>query len=494
MGQMRFQVFPVKSITEGMVQQAYLAGVDRVSWPTRTNLENECLVLQRSVSDSANLHIPWPVEGHGQIMLTTGSLMERPEPYQLPLELARGVIAQLRNQLSEWQMIGLTVSEAIAGKITEAVQQFSQAVVTQNELAVSSRWACGALRAALDAANLLSAAYAEQAWAVRCHNGGPLNSFVGADLGTSLLDDNSAKQFLLSFNAAQVPICWRDTEATEENLSWTTSDQQITWCRSHGLKVLAGPLLMLAPQALPDWLCLFDDDFESLFHCVSAFVRAAVSRYRGAVNGWICAGRVNTTEALALSEQEELQLVARSVELIHTLDPGTPVIVSFDQPWAEYMSRRCSDFPPLHFADVLARANIGLSEVMMEVNLGYYPGGTLPRHPLEFSRQLDMWSLLGMPMWLSISVPSDFHNDPLAQHKVALLPGSWTAESQREWVAQFVPLMLAKPMVQGVVWNQLRDGVPHEFPHAGLFDDRQQAKPALQALASLRQNLLKQES
>jgi hypothetical protein len=491
MGQMRFQVFPVESITEGMVQQAYLAGVDRVSWPTRTSLEDGCLVLQRSVSDSANLHVPWSVDGHGHVMLTTGSLMERPEPYQLPLELARGVIAQLRNQLSEWQMIGLTVSEDIAGKIAEAVQQFSQAVVTQSALAVSSRWARGALRAGLDAANLLAAAYAEQAWAVRRRNGGPLNSFVGADLGTSLLDDRSAKQFLLSFNAAQVPICWRDTETTEENLSWTTSDAQIMWCRTHSLKVLGGPLLMLAPQALPDWLCLFDDDFESLFHCVSAFVRAAVNRYRGAVNGWICAGRVNTTDALALSEQEQLQLVARSVELIHSLDPNTPVIVSFDQPWAEYMSRRYSDFPPLHFADVLARANVGLSEVMIEINLGYYPGGTLPRHPLEFSRQLDMWSLLGLPLWLSISVPSDFHDDPLAQHKVALPPGSWSAEAQRAWVAQFVPLMLAKPMVQGVLWNQLRDCVPHEFPHGGLFDDRQQAKPALHALASLRQNLLK---
>ncbi len=489
MGQMRFQVFPTGSITEGMVQQAYLAGVDRVSWPTRTSLEDECLVLQRSVSDSGNLHVPWPVEGHGQVMLSTGSLMERPEPYQLPLELARGVLAQLRNQLSEWQMAGLTVSSTVAGKVAEAVGQFSQAVVTQSDVAVSSRWAGGALRAGLDAANLLAAAYAEQAWAVRRHNGGSLNSYVGADLGTALLDDHSARQFLQSFNAAQVPICWRDTEATEENLSWTTSDRQITWCRSHALKVLAGPLLMLASQALPDWLCLFDDDFESLFHCVSAFVRAAVNRYRGAVDGWICAGRVNTTEALAISEQEELQLVARSVEMIHTLDPGTPVMVSFDQPWAEYMSRRYSDFPPLHFADVLARANIGLSGVMLEVNLGYYPGGTLPRHPLEFSRQLDMWGLLGLPIWLSISVPSGFHYDPLAQHKVSLPPGSWSPEAQREWVAQFVPLMLAKPMVQGVLWNQLRDSVPHEFPHGGLFDARQQAKPALHALASLRQHL-----
>jgi hypothetical protein len=491
MGQMRFHACPAESITEGVVQQAYLAGIDRVSWPTRATMEGGCLVLQRSVSDSGNLHIPWVVEGHGNVMLTTGSLMERPEPYKLPLELARGSIAQLRNQLSEWQTIGLTVSDSIREKIALAVQQFSQAVVTQGHETVSSRWASSALRAALDAADLLAAAYAEQSWAVRRRNGNELTSLLGADLGTSLLDDHAARQFLLSFNAAQVPICWRDTETTEENLSWTTSDTQIAWCKAHGMKVIAGPLLMLAPHSVPDWLCLFDDDFESLFHCVSAFVRAVVSRYHGKVDYWVCAGRVNTTEVLALSEQEELQLVARSLELVHTLDPNTPAIVSFDQPWAEYMSRRYSDFPPLHFADILARANLGLSGAMIEVNLGYYPGGTLPRHPLEFSRQLDMWSLLGLPLWLSISAPSSSHDDSLAQNKTAVPPGKWTAEMQQEWAAQYVPLMLAKPMVQGVIWNQLRDSVPHEFANAGLFDSRNQAKPALHTLAAIRQSMSK---
>ena len=37
---------------------------------------------------------------------------------------------------------------------------------------------------------------------------------------------------------------------------------------------------------------------------------------------------------------------------------------------------------------------------------------------------------------------------------------------------------LAKPMVQGVIWNQLRDSDPHDFPHGGLFDDRRHAELA----------------
>ena len=312
MGTMRFRVFPAERITAEMVQQAYLSGIDRVSWPVRASVEGDELILQRSVSDSANLHVPWRVEGHGLLTLASASLIERPEPYLLPLELARGTVVQVRNQLSEWQVIGLAVPEAVHAKLATAVERLSWASVEQGDAAVSAGHAEESLRAALDAANLLAAAYAEQAIVVRRRNEGTHFGLLAGDLGTTLLDDYTSRQFLRSFNAAELPICWRDTETTEGHMTWVVNDKQVEWCRKHGLKILAGPLLLLDPQSLPDWLLLFEDDFESVLECVSAFIGAAVERYRGKVDYWICAGRVNAAEVLALSEHERLQLVVRS--------------------------------------------------------------------------------------------------------------------------------------------------------------------------------------
>ena len=277
--------------------------------------------------------------------LTSGSLMERQHAYLLPLELARGTIAQVRNQLSEWQVIGLSVPAAVVAKLDEAVIRFSWAAVTQEEPATWVEHAEAALRAAMNAADMLTAAYTEQALIVRRRNGSKPTSVLGAHLGTSLLDNYTARQFLLTFNAAEVPLAWRDIETTEGNFSWTTSDKQIQWCRTHGLKVFAGPLLVLDPHALPDWFYLFEDDFESMLDFISAFVRAAVEHYRGQVDYWICAGRVNTAEVPSLSEPERLQLVARTVELVRSLDPDTPALVSFDQPWAEYLRQRSRTSP-----------------------------------------------------------------------------------------------------------------------------------------------------
>ena len=49
-----------------------------------------------------------------------------------------------------------------------------------------------------------------------------------------------------------------------------------------------------------------------------------------------------------------------------------------------------------------------------------------------------------------------------------------------------VPMLLAKPAVQGIFWNQLADNFPHDFPHGGLIDAAGNPKPAIDALRKLR--------
>ena len=490
MGLMRFRVYPAQRITDELVQQASLSGIDRVSWPVRASVEGDELLLQRLASDSANLQIPWPVEGYGTVVLTSGTLMESEQPYLLPLELARGTIVQVRNQLSDWQVMGLTVPGPVTAALAEAGRRFSWAVVSQDDLAASAEHSEAAICAALTAGDALSAAYADQALTVRRRVGGKLASSLGADLGTTLLDTATARRFLMTFQAAQAPLCWRDIEAKQGQYAWTISDKQIQWCRNHKLKVLAGPLLSLDRHALPDWLYLFGDDFDSLMDFVSVLVRTAVERYRGSVDGWICAGRINGAEAFGLSDQKRLRLVARTIELVRALDRHTPALVSFDRPWAEYMRQRESDFPPLHFADALVRADIGLSGLMLDINVGWLPDGTLLRHAVDFSRQLDTWTMLGLPLWVSLSSPGGNGEDPLARHRESAAAENWTPAAQQAWAARFVPLALAKPAVHGVLWNQLRDAHPHDFPHGGLVDAAGKPKPSLGTLAAIRQTYL----
>jgi hypothetical protein len=175
------------------------------------------------------------------------------------------------------------------------------------------------------------------------------------------------------------------------------------------------------------------------------------------------------------------------------MDSTTPLVVSFDQPWAEYLASEHLDLAPLHFADALVRADLGLSGIGLELNVGYHPGGSIHRGPLAMSRLLDTWSLLELPLQVALTFPSRSDDDPLAASKIRVLSSEEdevTPEAQREWVERHVPLLLAKNVVQVVVWNQLSDAAPHQFPHGGLFDAEDKPKPAFEALKKMRRQYL----
>ncbi len=485
MGLMRF-VSPSGSLGQELVEQAYLAGYDRIPWRVRVQLVDNELLVQRENCDSGNLYIPWNVNGHGQVTLATASLMDRHEAYFLPVELARGKLSQLRNQTADWELSGVEVPERVRQLTAEAMRRFGHATCRQVGEAEAASAAADTLRLTLDAGYLLSEAYSSQVLtALREEQPSGPGSFLGAGLGVTLLDESTSGRFLESFNAACVPFVWREMEATQGSYYWDIADRQVEWCGRHGLKVCGGPLLVFDPWQMPEWISDFEGDFDGVVACLSSFIQAVVGRYRDKVDIWICAARMNTAEGLSLTEHERIRLTARAVEVTQAMAPNAERLVSYDQPWGEYMSHSQADFSPLHFADALVRARLGLTGLAVEMNVGYRPGGTPLRDPLDTSRHLDYWSMLGVPLYVTLTVPSSGDHDPLARRRASVQIQPCGPSYQTEWVNRYIPLFLAKPYIRGVLWNQLRDSEPHDFAHGGLFDPRRKPKAALERLAEL---------
>src|SRR5438477_9911553 len=99
MGQLRFLVPRPEQIDPEAIGRTYLAGMDDVPWRTEVAWDGRQLTVERSDSDSGYLYVPWRAAGHGQLTLSTATLIEREAPYLLPVELARGTLNRLRNQL-----------------------------------------------------------------------------------------------------------------------------------------------------------------------------------------------------------------------------------------------------------------------------------------------------------------------------------------------------------------------------------------------------------
>ncbi len=157
----------------------------------------------------------------------------------------------------------------------------------------------------------------------------------------------------------RVPLSWRSIEASEGRRHWKQADAQIEWAKTAGMKIMGGPLLELDDRGVPDWTYLWEGDFDSLIGFMLDHVTTVVKRYRGKVHLWQVVSRMSHGRVLALTEDQRLQIAAQAITKVRELDPSTPLIASFDQPWAEYLATEQLDLAPLHFADALVRADLG---------------------------------------------------------------------------------------------------------------------------------------
>ncbi|HEY2841778.1 MAG TPA: endo-1,4-beta-xylanase [Pirellulales bacterium] len=494
MGLMRFLVAPPNRVSPDAVQRAYMLASDQIPWVTRTSMQDGVLSVSRNESDSGCLCFPLAVEGRGEVALTTGTLVERFQPYNLLVELARGKILQIRNQIWDWQGIGLRPKEAQLAVLRQAQNHLAAAVTSQHDPAAAAGHAELAIRAALDVCDLLASRYAGKIIAARRQRAPQLPTLLGVDLGHRPIKADLLRRVRHAFNAAAVPLAWREVEMQEGAYRWDVYDRQIDWCRASKLQVVAGPCVQFDNRGLPDWLAIWQGDFDNLTSFVSDYVETVVHRYRGKVDVWQCASRVNTGEVLGLGAEDRLRLAARACEITRRIDPKTPVIIRFDQPWGEYMGREECDVSPIHYADILVRSGIELSGIGLDWNIGYWPDGSYLRDPLQCSRLIDRWAVLGLPLWIFLTLPSGQGPDRRAYGRGrpvgGVQPEGWTPATQRKWLREFAPLLVAKPAVQGIIYNQLRDSRSHELPHGGLFGRDDAPKPALGTMARLRRKYL----
>jgi hypothetical protein len=295
-------------------------------------------------------------------------------------------------------------------------------------------------------------------------------------------------------NAARISCSWAKLAPSEDRLRWDDFDAQLAWSQSRKLVTTAGPLIELRPGALPDWLWLWSGEFDEILSMVVDLVRQAVTRYRGKVAVWHIIHRAGTGEILGLTEEEQVRLTARAVQVARQADPQAQIVVDFDRPWAEWLATGPHQLGPLHMADSLARAELGLTGVGLELAPGYSPPGSPLRELLDVSRLLDLYALVNLPLDVTIVLPSASGPDAQADSTVSVQTNEWpeppSERMHRELAARWIALAVAKPYVRSVNCAHARDATPHLFPHGGLYRPDDTPKPLVNWLRSFREDYL----
>ncbi len=499
MGTMTF-LLPARLSAESAreLERASVAGgPENMPGPTEARADAGRLTLRRLADDdvqSGYVIAPWEVAGAGRLMGASSTLMERPRPYHLQTELARGKVNQLRGQAADWCAGGLVVPPDLEHDVREAALAFGRAA-TQPPSEQAGQQAQAALELSYAASDRLAALYVEQMFQARHQRQPRLDSALGCRLGAGVPPGPAAGELARACNTVSVPLAWNQTEPLEGEFRWDGPDELLDWADERGLPATAGPLIDFSPHRLPDWLWLWERDLPTLASFMCKYVESAVRRYGGRVRRWQLTAAANCARVLNLRENELLWLTVRLAESAWQADSNLELVVGVAQPWGEYLAEENRFHSPFSFAETLIRAGLNLAALDLEIVMGVRPRGSYCRDALETLRLLDLYTLLGVPLRVTLGYPSDSGADALGDPEVKVAAGNWRGgfgpEVQAAWAATFAALALCKPHVQGVQWCHFADAEPHQFPHCGLADDTGKPKPALEKLRRLREEHLR---
>jgi len=469
----------------------FAGGYDRTPFPTRTHISGLLLKLTRSQSESGFVNVPWPIPEFGFPITSTTTLRERPEPYHLLVELARGKLNQVRNQLYEWKTLGLILSEAVNADVRMATKSFIRAVLNQREHEADVD-ATACLERCYRIADAVAHEYCQAAMDTRLSRG-RLPTRMACRLSAVPSQETTAS-FQGTLNAVQLVPDWAEIESSPSNSDWSKFDALLDWAESNGIRTSIGPIIDLTGKMLPAWLSDSKGELPSLAAYFCDFLETIVHRYRDRVKNWtVCTG-FNHSDHLELSEDDRLRLVVRLLESARMADPDGQWTIGLSLPWGDYLEREEYTYSPLVFADTLLRSGLPVNGFELEYYCGNDPRASNLRDGIELFRLLELFGVLGVPL------------DVIARHPgrtsgVAMSPGSgemplfsrcWkgtdNTEAQSDWGASVAAVILSTPHIRTFCWDRWLDQT-NEEPN-GLLDATAKTKPLLELLRQLRARYL----
>ncbi len=499
MGVMRFLIYPQKLVENWPeAERTYLSGFDGRVFSGSAEIVDGMLIYRRQSSESGKLHVAWPVPEYGLMTLATSSLNEREQPYLLPVELARGKLSMLKDQWSAWNLAGMAIPDEFYELEQDAFRLFAKAATIQEQPDAAAALAMECLVKTCKASDILTEAYADQRLRVRRQRTSQMPALLGCRLQPEDLGEATGDLFGDAFTAANIPVEWSRIEDEEGEYFWDDCDYLVDWCEENHLHMCGGPLLDFSPEGMPGWIHEWKHDLLNLQSFINEFVETAITRYMGQIRQWEVAARVNTGGILDLDEETRLTLIARTLETARSVDQESQLLIRVDQPWGNYQRRGGHRLSPLQFVDALVRSGIGLSGVNLEIENGYFPNGSGYRGLLEFSRLIDQWGQLGVPLYVTLAHPSQASGQGVEPYQLSVDPGSnsplWTEEHQTAWIDKYLPMLMAKQSVAGIYWSHFCDDESDRFPGAGLVSEHGTPKPALQKFIDYRQDNWQQVS
>lgn len=481
------------------LSNAHLVGVDDVGVRGAIRFEDGRIIAEKNATGPAALALQFEVAGLGEFMLQTCLLPEREEPYILSVELARHRLMKLIAKQEDWAMFDVADDNPAKARFALAKEKFVEALDIVGDPAAADAVARESLAAAIEASEELSMTHAE-VLLTRRSSAGTLSRFAfGCGVSLSQTPEQFGSALKESADYLRVSAPWRVLEPSEQDRQWQSLDRWCEWAVKVRLPVLTGPLVSFNTACVPDWLYVWEHDYDTVRDLLYGHIETMVARYKSVVSLWNVVSGIHVNSHFAFNFEQVMDLTRMAVLLTKKTHAGAKTLIEVCQPFGEYYAFNQRSIPPIMYAEMAVQAGIPFDAFGLRVVMGQAADGSWTRDLMQLSAMLDRFNGLGKPVHVTaVAVPSEpqAEADPDATQTVHAASGRsgywrkpWSPQVQAAWLEKFYRVALSKPFVESVSWLEMADHDGLELPSSGLLNEHLQPKPSLKRLKALRKSL-----
>jgi hypothetical protein len=475
---------------------AMAMGPESVPIPGEVAFRDGLLVMTRNEEHSAGVALMWDLGELGFYHLETTRLTPREKPYNLNVELARCRLMKIVQKQEDWNLFDFPRTEKYMQRFRDAQALFADALGKLHEPIEAANLADQSLEMSIDLSDQLAMFHADLLLNRRRATNTLPKHIVGCRVDSTVRNQKYKDTLAENFDYAVLPMSWKQLQPEEGSFHTEPVDDWVDFLTRKRMPIIAGPLIDLTDGEVPDWMFIWEHDFDSLREMAYEYVQKVVHRYRKQISVWNVVSGLHTNSAFTLSFEQIIELTRLLVAQVKTIQPNARTLVTVTQPYGEYHSKGATSVPPMLYAEMVAQAGINFEAFGLEIEQGVPTRGGYTRDLFQLSSLLDRFSAIGRPVFLTaLGTPGRHTPDPADRSEGKLDPAlagrwkrPWDPQLQAEWMDIVYKLALSKPFVESVAWGNLAD-INTSLPAGGLLDDMLKPKPAFAKLQEMRDAL-----
>jgi hypothetical protein len=388
----------------------------------------------------------------------------------------------------EWGLFDYSGMDDLAREVDEARDLFIEAMIRSDDPPAAARLADQSLVRSMLASERIADFHAGVFFGRRQQSGGFPRPALGVNLPLAIGKSGVHAQLAQVFEFVHLPTVWRELQPEEQRSSFDRLDAVVKHWTKAGLAVRGGPLLNFGVQFVPDWMYLYENDYEAISDFARDQIRRTVERYADQINTWVIGSGLHADSVFSFTFEQIMDLTRMAATVVRQYSRRSHAVLEITQPWGEYYARNQRTIPPMLYAEMAVQSGAPFDSFGLQFLFGLDSEGFHLRDFLQISALIDRLANLGKPLHVTaVAAPSG--SNAKASSTGGEWHEAWSDATQAEWLTHFCQIALSKPYVESLCLYALADGTSSSIPYAGISREDASPKPALAALDQLRKRM-----